>query len=273
MLEKIAEHAPVYKKPLPFPIVQETAGHVGYTILWVVFALMLLSSISYIVMAFRLKKEMRLFHYITTMITLTAALSYYAMATHGGTTYARVGKDHFRQIFYARYVDWSITTPLLLLDLAFLAGTSGIDIVALIFADLGMILTGLFASLESHKVYRFGWWAMGCVFYLYIVYALVFIGRTTASARGNKVSQLFDQVAFLTLLLWTAYPVVWAVSEGLGLVNVDTEIGIYAVLDVTAKAVFGFWLLGGHAKTPESAVPLEGFWINGVSLGGQNDLA
>ena len=60
------------------------------------------------------------------MITLTAAVSYYAMATRSGTTLKEIGSDHCtsidaprrfltnsadREIYYARYVDWSITTP------------------------------------------------------------------------------------------------------------------------------------------------------------------
>ena len=108
-----------------------------------------------------------------------------------------------RQIFYARYVDWSVTTPLLLLDLCLLAGTPGIDIIALIFADLGMILTGLFASLENSTKYSWGWYAIANFFYLYIIYGLVFNGRTSASVRGQKVAKLYDSVAGFTLILWT----------------------------------------------------------------------
>lgn len=161
-----------------------------------------------------------------------------------------------------------------MLDLCLLAGTPGIDIIALIFADLGMILTGLFASLETKDSYSWGWYTMACIFYLYIVYALVITGRTSAAARGQKVSKLFDAVALFTLVLWTMYPVAWGLSEGAGILDVDQEIAFYAVLDVLAKGVFGLWLLTGHMNTPESAVPLEGFWISGVSTGtNQNDLA
>lgn len=96
-----------------------------------------------------------------------------------------------------------MTTPLLLLDLCLLAGTPGIDIVALIFADLGMILTGMFASLESNTYYSWGWYTLACLFYLYIVYGLVLSGRSSAASRGQKVSKLFDAVALFTLVLWT----------------------------------------------------------------------
>jgi bacteriorhodopsin len=40
-----------------------------------------------------------------------------------------------RQFFYARYVDWSITTPLLLLDLGLIAGADGALIAAVIGCD------------------------------------------------------------------------------------------------------------------------------------------
>src|SRR5450432_879843 len=80
-----------------------------------------------------------------------------------------VYEDVFRQIFWARYVDWSVTTPLLLLDLAFLAGLNGADIIVAIVADVIMILTGLFAAFGSTKTQKWGYYAMGCVAYIIVV--------------------------------------------------------------------------------------------------------
>lgn len=39
---------------------------------------------------------------------------------------------------------------------------------------------------------------------------------------------------------------VWGIADGSRNVSVDSEIIAYAVLDVCAKAVFGFWLLFTH---------------------------
>ena len=80
-----------------------------------------------------------------------------------------------------------------MLDLAFLAGLSGIDLVALTFADLGMILTGLFASLETERTYSWGWYTIACLFFLYIIYTLVVAGRQAARLRGQKVAQLYGE--------------------------------------------------------------------------------
>ena len=68
------------------------------------------------------------------------------MAAGEGVSYhiVRISHKHhkiiLRQIYWARYVDWSITTPLLLLDLTVLAGLPGMDILLAIFADVVMVL-------------------------------------------------------------------------------------------------------------------------------------
>ena len=39
---------------------------------------------------------------------------------------------------------------------------------------------------------------------------------------------------------------VWGIADGSRIANVDAEIIAYAVLDILAKPVFGFWLLFTH---------------------------
>jgi bacteriorhodopsin len=69
------------------------------------------------------------------------------------------------------------------------------------------------------------------------------------------------------LILWTLYPVVWAVGDGARKLSVDQEIIGYAVLDVLAKVVFGFWLLLTHARSA-TAVNIEGWWSHGLNSEG-----
>ena len=57
-----------------------------------------------------------------------------------------------RQIYWARYIDWAITTPLVLLDLTILAGLPGAEIILVVVAD---IVTILFVSLPNSFL-RFG---------------------------------------------------------------------------------------------------------------------
>jgi bacteriorhodopsin len=133
----------------------QVASDTGKKTLWVVFVLMLLASAGFTALSWRVPLSKRLYHTITTMITIFATLSYFAMATGHGvsiqTITVRHQNDHVpdtftevhRQVYWARYVDWSLTTPLLLLDLGLLAGMSGGHIIMAIVADLIMILTGM----------------------------------------------------------------------------------------------------------------------------------
>jgi len=41
-------------------------------------------------------------------------------------------------------------------------------------------------------------------------------------------------------------PSIWGIADGARIADVDAEIVSYAVLDVLAKPVFGFWLLFTH---------------------------
>ena len=195
------------------------------------------------------------------------------MATGSGTTYTYIilreihnhGPDTFqhifRQVFWARYVDWALTTPLILLDLSFLAGLAGADILVVVAADIIMILTSLFAALASRRAAMWSWYAMACVAYLFIVYVLAMGGRRSASARGPATSKLFVSIGLFTLVVWTLYPIVWGISGGARKWSVDAEVVAYAVLDFAAKPVFGFWLLWAHAR---DVAPLEGFWSRGL---------
>lgn len=70
--------------------------------------------------------------------------------------------------------------------------------------------------------------------------------RSKAAQAGEGVSRTFNRLTFLTIGLWTAYPLVWAVSEGAGAVSLDAEVILYGLLDLVAKAVFGFILLLSH---------------------------
>lgn len=113
----------------------------------------------------------------------------------------------YRQVFYARYIDWAITTPLLLLDLGLLAGMSGAHIFMAIVADLIMVLTGLFAAFGSEGTpQKWGWYTIACIAYIFVVWHLVLNGGANARAKGEKLRSFFVAIGAYTLVLWTAYP-------------------------------------------------------------------
>ena len=110
-------------------------------------------------MSFGKPRSHRLFHYITASITLVAAIAYYSMASGLGQTpvvaefqrpdSAVVFAAGTREMFYVRYIDWAITTPLLLLDLLLTAGMPVPTIAITILMDEIMIVTGLVGALTQ----------------------------------------------------------------------------------------------------------------------------
>jgi len=239
----------------------QRATAAGERTLWIVFAIMAFSTVVFAIAAARQQAKNRIFSYITMFITMIAAISYYVMATGGGGSIVNApGKHAAREIYWARYADWLGTTPLLLLDLALLAGLSGVDIVLISIADVGMIVTGVAAALDNGIKSRWGLYTFSCLFFLWVLYGLIITGRRTSKLRGDRVSSAYVGLSLYTVLLWTAYPVVWALAEGTNFLSVDQEILAYAILDVAAKAVFGAALLYSHAAIAEANVSLPSSW-------------
>ena len=65
-----------------------------------------------------------------------------------------------REIFYVCYIDWFITTPLLLLDLLLTAGMPWPTILRVILVDLVMIVCGLVGALVQ-STYKWRYFAFG----------------------------------------------------------------------------------------------------------------
>jgi bacteriorhodopsin len=107
------------------------------------------------------------------LIVLVAITSYIALAFTQGVE--RAGE--YTYFGYARFIDWSVTTPLLLLGLALLALPRARDSLPLVLSimavDLYMIATGLFAGLSGEG--RGLWW-------------LWFIAATGGVASRNNLS-------------------------------------------------------------------------------------
>merc|ERR1711924_563284 len=75
-------------------------------------------------------------------VCLIASLAYLTMATSHGY-YTRCDG---RQFYFARYIDWVLTTPLMLHSLVHFAGASDDTFIYMFFMDVLMIVAGLIAS-------------------------------------------------------------------------------------------------------------------------------
>jgi bacteriorhodopsin len=195
------------------------------------------------------------FYAVTTLVPAIAFTMYLAMLLgYGVTSVPFAGEEN--PIYWARYADWLFTTPLLLLDLALLVDADQGTILALIGADGIMIGTGLIGALTQVYTFRFVWWAVSTAALLYILYVLFFGFTKKANEMQEDVASTFMVLRNLTIILWSAYPIVWLIgSEGARIVPLSVETLMFMVLDVSAKVGFGLLLLRSRAIFGEASAP------------------
>jgi len=216
-------------------------------------AIMAVSSLAFMGLSFTKPREQRIFHYITAAITLVATIAYFSMGSNLGWTAIeveyvrsdpRVG-GIMRQIFYVRYIDWVVTTPLLLADLLLTCGLPTPTIFYTILMDEIMVITGLVGALVKSN-YKWGYFVFGMLAFLFVAYTVVFEGRAHARALGNDIAKVYTICGVWTIFLWFLYPIAWGISEGGNVISSDGEAIFYGILDILAKPVFGALLLWGH---------------------------
>lgn len=204
------------------------------------------------------EKEEQTFFIVTSFITLTAFASYLSMATGFGLTEVTVG-GRTLDIYWARYADWLITTPLLLLDLALLARADRNTIGTLIGLDVFMIATGLIAALTTVASFRLVWWGVSSGALLVLLYFLVGTLTTQAEKQDESVSSLFWTLRNLTIGLWVLYPIVWILGteSTLSFLPLYWETAVFMILDLSAKVGFGVLLLRSRSVLATARKPIE----------------
>ncbi|MDX2216818.1 MAG: microbial rhodopsin family protein [Oculatellaceae cyanobacterium bins.114] len=206
------------------------------TWLWIGVTGMTLGSLVFGLGAHHAKSERwQILFTLNFFICLIAGGLYLAMALGQGT---RIIFD--RPTFWVRYVTWFCSTPLLLLDLAFLGRTRTLTTGSLIGANAYMIVTGFVATI-SPKPTNYIWYIVSCAAFLATLYLLLNPYRLEAEQKHPRSKKVFRKLLTAHVILWTLYPVVWILaSTGLGVFSQGYETMSYTVLDLASKVGFGF---------------------------------
>ena len=192
------------------------------------------------------------FYIITIFIAAIAFVNYLAMALGFGLTTVEFGGQAL-DIYWARYTDWFFTTPLLLLDLALLAGATRNQIATLVGLDALMIGTGAIATLNNQGAVfgvvgnRLVWWGVSTGFLLVLLYFLFGTLTSRATEMAPELKSTFTTLRNLIVVIWLIYPVWWILgTEGLGIIGLGIETAGFMVLDLVAKVGFGIILLSSR---------------------------
>lgn len=193
-------------------------------------------------------------HFYVPLIAFTL---YLLMAVGAGAMTTSTG----RQFYFARYVDWSFTTPLLLYSLASsgLRGT-GVNrpglIAGLLGADVYMIATGFVAGLTDVPAIKWSFYFSSCVSFL-AIYVLLY-GPIRKLALTGPRGALYTKKANFLSLVWFFYPVVFLLGqEGIKYWSATADAALFAILDLVAKVAYGLYAvsLAKQVTSPADYTP------------------
>lgn len=225
----------------------------GQIVLSIGAAAMAFGALAFLIMTRGAPEGQRPLFIATFFVAFVAFMAYLAMALGQGVFTFMSEDNTERTVYWARYVDWFITTPLLLLDLALLAGLRRDLIASIMGLDVIMIVTGLVAAMSVDDSARYIWYVVSCVAMIGIFVILFGQMAKVAKSKGGKAAGLYRTLTFLLIALWTIYPILWLLgTEGLGILDLTGEIIVFAIIDVTAKVGFGFILLTNKDALKES---------------------
>ena len=243
----------------PYGTVDTSHGTLSSTIvLWIAFALLFLPALFFFCKAFEdtaaLKaiaaasgtpipasvtaqaiEKYQIHKVIAGVICFVASLAYLTMASGYGYT---VRCCDGRSFYYARYIDWTITTPLMLWEILDYSNAPLNERVFLYAADVLMIIGGLIGSLVCGGEK----WAFFGFSVLVFIPILVFLCQMQDKVHAQN-KKVFTSIMNITVVSWFFYPIVWILAEGTGTISADAEAICYTVLDIIAKTVMGFMIV------------------------------
>lgn len=164
-----------------------------------------------------------------------AGLSYVFLALGFGTV--TVNGTEF---FGFRYLDWIVTTPLLVGYVGYVAGASRKAIAGVMVGDALMIGAGAGAVLTTGLA-KWGLFGLSAVFHASLFVYLYVIFPRSVPDNPTQVG-MFNLLKNHIGLLWLAYPFVWlAGPAGFGYATLAGTAITFAFLDVMAKVPYVYF--------------------------------
>lgn len=182
---------------------------------------------------------------VAITVPLWSGCWYLVMALGGGRT-----EVAGHTLYWARYLDWAVTAPLLLVALMLTATHSlpgrrwGLAS-ALVGTYLVVLLCGLVADLTANRTARYVLFGVGTLALLG-VYGLIWGPlRTHAHRQTGEIVAVYREAALLLSVLWMGYPLFWVIGpSGVGLVSPATTSLLLAVLSILTKVGWSIVDLG-----------------------------
>ena len=135
-------------------------GQVGVTALWVGVVSHSFSALAYVIASKRCKESNQIYYHINIIICSIATTCYFLMAMRQSDYVTEDG----HLVLWARYLEFLIGTPLLLLDLCMIINLPTATMFYICFMDILMIGAGWFATISTTNIAKWGLFILGCIF-------------------------------------------------------------------------------------------------------------
>ena len=222
----------------------------GSNWLWAVFSLMSFTAIIIALFSMRQHPRNRTFYLLNIAALTTASIAYFCMASNLGYASIEVFQrgPGGRQFWYVRYIDWFITTPLLITELLLTAGLPTNIILSTIFADLVMVVCGLIAGLVP-SIYKWAFFVFACVAMFWVFWNVLSGIKSSENVGGTKHRRIYIILVVWLFFFWSIYPVAWGLCEGSNVISVTGEMIFYGILDIFTKPIFAVLFLLLHRNS------------------------
>ncbi|CAJ0550730.1 Ff.00g106600.m01.CDS01 [Fusarium sp. VM40] len=207
--------------------------------LWAVTAIFVLTFLVLVGLCFVAHESKRVFHYLFAIVLLVGSTCYYAEAANLGWVPIPMQRnnDTTYQLFYAKYIYWTVSFPSLALALGLLANVSWTTIMCNIGSAWVWVLTYLAAALTPTD-YKWGFFAFGTL--AYVILAMSTTNESHEAAEKMGIGKHYRLLSLWTNVLWLLYPIAFGLSDGSHRIAVTAGSIFFGVLDVLMVPVLTF---------------------------------
>jgi bacteriorhodopsin len=204
---------------------------------WIISISMVASTVFFLMESMNVGYHWKTSLNVGSLVTLVAAVHYFYMREYWVLLQAS-------PILY-RYIDWSITVPLQMVEFYLILSAVQHDISSMMFYRLliGTVLMLTFGYLgETSMLPAWGGFGLGLCGWFYILYE-IFAGEAgNVSASGQNVNkhvqQSFKTMRFIVSVGWCIYPLGYLFGYLLGSVSQEALNLIYNLADFVNKIAF-----------------------------------
>ncbi|KAL2274152.1 hypothetical protein FJTKL_03622 [Diaporthe vaccinii] len=173
--------------------------------LWAVTAVFVLEFLVFFGLTFVARSREKIFHYLFAVTLLVGSIAYYAMASDLAwdvISQANETQNGTRQIFFAKYVYWVVSFPVVTIALGLVSGVSWASILYNVTLSWVWVLSYLFSAYTA-STYKWGFYAFGTAAWLLLAYSTLFEGRRSLATRDFGPAHSHHLLlAAWTNLLW-----------------------------------------------------------------------